>query len=489
MLARNTLFSGLLALSVSILSQPVCAGGKVYGSGSPKSSSSLPAGDFRSSIDALSTGEQKRALQWLQSVEFTQQDLPYMRVDSQGGIYYADTFSGGKSKKTAAGKDTASGLKAVTAKNVLKLHSRRGADKIIFVDFDGGTVAETAWNKDTGVKSWKTLPYDTDGKPKSFSAAEVNAMASIWHRIAEDYAPFDVDVTTEDPGKTRAKVVWVLVTDSQPRSKQPLPAADSSSVAYMNVFGFSHTAYYSPALVYYNNLTSPDVIAEASSHSVGHILGLSHDGKAGTGKGKLSWSPIMGLNHPNHVTQWSKGDYRGALNTQNDIGILIGALGSRGDDHDDSRFDKGTPLVVDNKGVIKVSTPETDPKNQRPENKGLIEDKDDVDVFAFKAGAGVLDITVTPAWQAFNQGYHRGANLDVHIAIYDESGKKVAEHNPSDETNSRLKKRIKPGSYKLEVQGVGNNSYSSYGSIGQYYISGSIPPAGRQTTALAKPVR
>ena len=40
--------------------------------------------------------------------------------------------------------------------------------------------------------------------------------------------------------------------------------------------------YYSPALVYYNNLGGgrEDYVSEASSHEMGHNLGLSHDGTA-----------------------------------------------------------------------------------------------------------------------------------------------------------------------------------------------------------------
>ena len=268
---------------------------------------------------------------------------------------------------------------------------------------------------------------------------------------------------------------------SEPRGKQSLPASDSSSAAYINVFGFSHTSYYSPALVYYNNLQDPAVIAGAASHSVGHMLGLSHDtpptsGKSGSNS-LVSWAPIMGLDHRKHVTQWSNGDYRGAANSQNDLGLLIGALDLRGDDHADSRFDRGTPLVIDSKGHIVSSNPGSDPENRHAANKGLIEDQDDIDVFVFETGSGTIDITVTPAWVGSAEGMLRGANLDVHVALYNAAGKKVAEYDPRTDTSTTLRKQVSPGRYKLEVQGVGNATgpYSRYGSIGQYYISGKVP--------------
>ena len=490
-IARRTLISCLLAISLGSLPAQAAAGASTFGGGAPGSSSELPAGEFRKALEALPAPAQGRALQWLQSVEFTRYDLEHLRVDSQGGIYYADTFATGKDsgKKDQSRTTQTSG---VNNKNIFKLHSRPGAAKTIFIDFDGAKISDTAWNNGAGVKEWNARPYDTDNKPGSFSTAEIGAMTDIWRRIAEDFAPFEVDVTTEDPGRDKAQTAWVVVTHSEHRGKQPLPAAQSGSAAYMNVFGFSHTRYYSPAMVYYNNLGTPDVIAGAASHSVGHMLGLSHDtpsssGKSGS-KSLVSWSPIMGLDHRKHVTQWSNGDYRGAVNTQNDIGILIGAFDSRGDDHADSRFDRGTPLRIDGKGQILASNPGTDPDNRHADNKGLIEDQDDIDVFFFNAGSGPVDITVTPAWMGSDQGTHRGANLDVHVALFNAAGKKVAENDPHDETSSNLKTRVTAGRYKLEVQGVGNTTgpYSSYGSIGQYYISGKVVPA---KTNLAKSTR
>ncbi len=477
LLARNSLLIGLLALSAGLFSQTVAAGGGYFGSGAPRSSAELPAGELRESIESLSAATQARALQWLQSIEFTGQDLPFMKVDPQGSIYYADTFMTDKpAQKNAADGSAPQGI---TAENVFKLHSRPGATNTIFVDFDGARISGKAWNNQARVTSWDAKPYDTDGKPKSFDASEISSMAEIWERISEDFAPFDVDVTTEDPVTYGQNVVWVLVTDSEPRSKQPLPSPEAGSATYMNTFGFSHTAYFSPTFIYHNNLGATGFIAEASSHSIGHIMGLSHDTTLGTGTGNVSWAPIMGINHQNQVTQWSKGDYRGAVNKQDDIGILVGALGLRRDDHDDSRFDSGTPLVTDHEGRISAIHPGIDPSHHKAENKGLIEDQDDIDVFVFNSGKGMVDITVTPAWQAYTQDLNRGANLDVHLALFDASGKKIAESDPSDETSSRLKKKVAPGRYKLEIQGVGNtaSAYPGYGSIGQYYISGSVPPS------------
>jgi hypothetical protein len=45
-----------------------------------------------------------------------------------------------------------------------------------------------------------TPHYDSGGNPKSFSAKEQADIVDIWRAVSEDYAPWDVDVTSEDPG-------------------------------------------------------------------------------------------------------------------------------------------------------------------------------------------------------------------------------------------------------------------------------------------------
>lgn len=39
-----------------------------------------------------------------------------------------------------------------------------------------------------------------DGSPSTWSASELSDILAIWRSVAEDFAPWDVDVTTEDPG-------------------------------------------------------------------------------------------------------------------------------------------------------------------------------------------------------------------------------------------------------------------------------------------------
>jgi hypothetical protein len=40
-----------------------------------------------------------------------------------------------------------------------------------------------------------------DSNPAAFSPRELLDIFAIWRGVSEDFAAFDVDVTTEDPGK------------------------------------------------------------------------------------------------------------------------------------------------------------------------------------------------------------------------------------------------------------------------------------------------
>jgi hypothetical protein len=79
------------------------------------------------------------------------------------------------------------------------LHSNPGATKRIYLDFDGHTTTGTAWNIDNGATIISPA-YDIDNNTSSFSATELANIREIWERVREDFLPFNVDVTTQNPG-------------------------------------------------------------------------------------------------------------------------------------------------------------------------------------------------------------------------------------------------------------------------------------------------
>ena len=290
--------------------------------------------------------------------------------------------------------------------------------------------------------------FDVDGDANSYDQDELDRIGEIWHRIAEDLAPFDIDVTTEEPSVFDSSTGRVLITEDTDETGAAMPYQGYGGVAYVGVWGYSNMQYYQPALVYFDNLGGggPTFVSEASTHEAGHNLNLSHDGLNGPnpksyyyghGTGFVSWAPIMGVGYNNNVTQWSRGEYTYANNQQDDLAILDGLLGPRPDDHSDV-VAGATALYVDGAGTISVTNPETDPDNALTDNKGVIENRDDVDMFAFSAGAGLATLSVTPAWDAYYRTSRRGANLDVHAALYDEFGTLLAESDPADDTDAYI---------------------------------------------------
>ena len=462
-----------------------------FGNGRPVSLSELPPGQLKRRLESLSPKAQANALRWLQYISFTGTDLDLLRVDDGGGVFFADTLRPDNAMRKAASRSTGTVSAAYVPSDAFLLHSRPGATKRVYLDFNGHSFTNTAW----GAGTFVGMAFSIDADRANFSDAERTAIISIWHRVAEDLAPFDIDVTTEEPASFNATTGRVLITEDNQADGTAMPSQGGGGVAYVNVFGASnyHT-YYSPALVYAENL-GPNVdtyIAEASSHEFGHNLGLSHDGTtagvayyAGQGAGLVSWAPIMGNSYYNNVTQWSKGEYTGANQTQDDLAIIGAKLGFRADDHGNS-IGVGTALTVAGDGTVDASNPELDPYNLVPKNKGVINSDTDVDVFTFVSGSGPLTLTVTPAWDAFYRATtRRAANLDVGLELRDNAGNVVASNDPDTNTSASVSATVAAGTYHLLVTGVGNavTPYSDYDSLGQFFINGSITTGVADTTA------
>jgi len=469
---------------------------RVFGLGQPQSVQDLPPGKLRNRLESLPPQASSKALRWLQDFSFPEADLDTIEVDDEGGVFYGDTLLPDPEPVEAAesaGPTLPAEAPTATLDDAFFLHSRPGATNVVFIDFDGAIISGTAWNGT--FSQLDALPYNVEGDGSTFSTLERTRIVDIWHRVAEDLAPYDIDVTTEEPATFNSTTGTILVTHTVDANGNNINCTSCGGVAYVGVFGRSnyHT-YYSPALVFFNKLGSGNetYVAEASSHEFGHNLGLSHDGTttgeayyAGHGSGLVSWAPIMGNSYYNNVTEWSIGEYPNANQFQDDLAIIDGELGYRPDDHGDTRA-AAAILAVDPDGSVVSSNPELDPHNVLTENKGVIGSSADVDVFSFVTGAGVINLTVNPAWDAFyRSSSRRGANLDIEAELQDLNGATVALNDPSTDTGASISASVSAGTYYLLITGVGNTvtPYSDYDSLGQYFINGSVPSASADNTA------
>jgi PKD repeat protein len=351
-----------------------------------------------------------------------------------------------------------------------KLHSLPGSSKVIFLDFDGATVTGTAWNSSyNGGADIIAAPFDTDGSPSTFSTTELQRIQNIWKRVAEDYAPFDVDVTTEEPpadALTRSSS-----SDTQFGNRVVITPTDfypnAGGVSYVGTFD-AVGDYYKTSWAFSNKLANSEkYIAEACSHENGHALGLHHEGTTSGVtyyQGHGDWAPIMGNSYYKNVTQWAKGEYTGANNTEDQLLVIQqNGLTYFADDHGDTPA-TATMLI----GPTSISS------------TGFIEQNTDVDVFKFQTGAGAISIGVTPS--------PLGPDLKILAELHDAGGNLVASSSLSN-LGASISQTVPAGIYYLTVSGIGTGDpttgYSDYASLGQYVLSGTIVASGSSTPPTA----
>lgn len=114
-----------------------------------------------------------------------------------------------------------------------------------------------------------------------------------------------------------------------------------------------------------------------AAHEIGHLLHLGHDGGSPGGEyyngiTDFQWVPIMGniwmaTSWEHALHQWSKGEYSGASNREDDFNIINGFIPFKPDDIATSKA-----LVINSDGKVDANN-----------NTGQIERNTDTDIFTF----------------------------------------------------------------------------------------------------------
>ena len=464
----------------------------------------LPPGELRKSIERQDAATRAETLRALNRLAPPQADLNFLRASPSGALFYVDPVAPPARKVEEAPRVEPMLTRNINPAIAFALHSKPGAPRVVYLNFRGENVSGTQWNAMSGRSTHPMKPYSEDGDLATFTQAELNTIAEVWKRIAEDFAPFNIDVTTQRPAAFGANVGHILFSNRIDRNGFPIYSSAVGGVAFIDVWGRADFKTYQPALVFPEGVSGAKNLAEAASHELGHNLGLLHDGQGGTsyypghGTGNVSWSPIMGVGYYTNVSQWSKGEYPGANQTQDDIAIIIGKLMLRPDDHGQTRT-TATPLSLTNAGVVSSPSPVTAPGAPASKvNRGVIGTRADVDMFAFTvSNAGLVDLYAIPVWRdSFTATSLRSANLDIRAALYRDNGTAagvlVTQSNPAADTFARVRANVSPGRYLLRIEGVGAGNlatgYSDYGSLGQYFISGRVPLPALRTVSVSTPI-
>jgi hypothetical protein len=342
---------------------------------------------------------------------------------------------------------------AQLAAQVPLYNSHSSAQVVLFLDFDGHILNGTAWNYNGAVVC------ESSGLPEA-------KITEIFNRIAEDYRPFNINVTTDSAKYAAAPALQrmrALFTTSS-----SWYGNNAGGVAYINSFtwGDGTPCFVFTALLNYNVKN----ISEAGAHEIGHTLGLSHQatydancGKTseynyGTGNGEIGWAPIMGVGYYKNFTVWHNGsDPYGCASTQNDLDVITNAyngFGYRTDDHSNS-FAAATGAVFSNNSF---------------NANGVISKTDDIDVFKFTLAANSrFQLLAVP----YNVGTgNTGSDLDMQVDLVDNAGNTIGVYNPGNALSSIADTMLIAGTYYLKVDGSGNQYTSEYGSMGSYSLQG-----------------
>ncbi|HEV7301052.1 MAG TPA: malectin domain-containing carbohydrate-binding protein [Tepidisphaeraceae bacterium] len=344
-----------------------------------------------------------------------------------------------------------------------QLSSLASAAKKLYLNFVGGEIPPEWWSSAS-----HTPAYDQDADATTFNDSELASITEIWKRVADKYAPFNVDVTTVDPGNRNDNQTFSVMIGGDGAWYNPAYGGVAMIGGFSNEY--SNTAFVFAAQAPYYTSFLGNIITHESAHGFGldHQANLSlppddywHEYNQGgydptTGQ---TVGPILGDSNTTLAGWWngpSSQNADGSVVMQNDLTILGTTLGYRPDDAGNA-IASATPLGEVSSAVLV---------------RGTIETTTDTDVRSFTTRGGSISLNV-------NLNAEFASMLSPLVELRNASGALVATAQDNGSYQS-LSATIPSGTYYLVVKGSGwvtvdgPNTLDQYADIGTYTIDGGI---------------
>jgi hypothetical protein len=296
-------------------------------------------------------------------------------------------------------------------------------------------------------------------------------ITEVFNRVAEDYRPFNVNVTT-DANKVLAA----------PLNRRIRVIVTPTSAWYPGVGGVTYTGSFTwgddtPCFVFCDRLgpNNPKMVAECCTHESGHSLGLSHQAKYsstctlvttyndGVGSGEIGWAPVMGNSYYKNVSRWANGPTPSGCNTsQDNLAIITTNNGFtyRPDDYVDDPGVNAAPISVTNNSFTST---------------GIITTTNDKDAFSLNLSASsILHLEALPYSVGIND---EGADLDIKVTLLDANKQVLRVYDPALDLAVILDTTLNSGTYYVVLDGTGNTNATEYASLGSYTLTGTLSAA------------
>lgn len=244
---------------------------------------------------------------------------------------------------------------------------------VLYLDFDGGTVESRSGDFWLGSASIQIPAFDLSNY--GWSGREAEAISYITDFIQEDYAAYNVTVTTTEPLSGDYTTMYVGGNNDWFRSGSGVIGVATYDINNSNPsnYGFA----FSDELGIYYNYSGGDLqqfseyLSNLISHEAGHTFGANHVTNT-----TAIMNPYLPIS-PRRL-MFGQGQIPGSTSSQDTQSLLASNLG-----YADSADDFGDSVAQAQSITVETTI------------DGLLERRDDVDVFTFTpASSGILTIDI-----------------------------------------------------------------------------------------------